>query len=362
MTFSTPSDLLRFLIGDDAPVVALGIPAEATREGRKRWGPSRLQPAEVTQVVAQHIAGVIAPREAFSEGGKSWREDRARWLGAYVLRRDEDGKPYCRWIVLDTDVKTGDHARGLTQEEATALALALYDVAAEAGLRPFLERSHSGKGWHLWILFDRDVGGAFAHWLAGSIAGAAAEVAGLDGPPEAFPKQADPPTLGNLVALPFTGSPRGEDGGLLFDRDGSPLDVSTIALSDPSPWLARFAEYDHLRLLAERRDVERRMQWRNAPDHAGSFDSDSVTCEDVARALAPHRITGETMREILIDCPRHASTSHRSLGVARDGTGWWCFACATGGGSYSLARWLLPDGTCHRDITEALRFASGVRA
>lgn len=362
MAFTTPSSLLRFLIGDAAPVVALGIPAEATRDGRKLWVPSRLRPGEVAQVVAQHIAGAIVPREAFRESGTTWREDRARWLGSYVLRRDRAGNRYCRWIAIDTDVKSGDHARGLTQEQATALALALYDVAAEAGLHPFLERSHSGKGWHAWILFDRDVSAAFAHWLAGSIAGAAAELIGLDGPPESFPKQADPPTLGNLVALPFTGSPRGEDGGRLFDRDGAALDLSAISLSDPSRWLERFTEYERLRLLAKQRDEERRTQWRDAPGRADDFDTDSVSCEDVARSLAPHRITSETARELLMDCPRHASTSHKSLGVARDGSGWWCFACGKGGHSYQLARWLLPDDACHRDIIAALRFASGVRA
>jgi len=360
--FADAEDLLLFLLGP-AAVVAVGVPADPKRERRKLWIPSRVAPNELPVLVAQHLNGALAPREVHRErGGGPWIESRARWLGAYVIHRDENRRPICRWIVLDTDVKSADHARGLTQEDATRLALAVYEIADGAGLHPFLERSHSGKGWHVWVLFDRAVPAAFANWLSASIAAAAAKSVALVDVPESFPKQADPPTLGSLVALPLTGSPRGTDGGRLLDREGVALHIHAVRLSDPSHWVQRFAGVEQLRLIAATKEERRRTEWRVAGKESHRFDADVVSCEAVARAIAPHRITEETARELRMDCPRHASASRRSLGVQRDGAGWYCFGCAVGGGSYALAKWLLPDGTRHRAIVDALRFAAGVTA
>jgi len=57
----------------------------------------------------------------------------------------------------------------------------------------------------------------------------------------------------------------------------------------------------------------------------------SVPIGDLARELLAGRITQETPRGFLCDCPNHVSSSKKSLSVSLDDGFWYCFGCGIGG-------------------------------
>jgi hypothetical protein len=137
-----------------------------------------------------------------------------------------------RWLCLDFD--GAGHADALADPQAAAVAA--FDAFTTRGLPAYLERSGSGKGWHLWCFFDPPIAAEKARRLGHALApknAALADGSGEVADPrsargiEVFPKQ---PKIrergfGNLVWLPWwTGA---ADGGNTFYRradDGS-LDV-----------------------------------------------------------------------------------------------------------------------------------------
>lgn len=60
----------------------------------------------------------------------------------------------------------------------------------------------------------------------------------------------------------------------------------------------------------------------------------------VARELLGDRITQESDRLLQCDCPHHQSQSKRSLHIALDKQGWYCFACGVGGGVLQLVEFI----------------------
>lgn len=355
----TPVEMLSHLLRD-AETVAIGVPHDGTPP--RFWFPSQTDANEHADLIQQHRDGTIDPRLAAKGRGGHQRQELERqavWLGIYTIIRDDDGKPWAWWLALDTDVKAEGHKRGLTQEQADALADIIVRIMTEAGLCPIKERSHSGRGWHVWALFSERIPGPMAEWLASLIATAAASAAGLsDGAkPEAFPKCGDPPTLGNLVAAPLTGAPRGPGGGQIINATIDLVPPSVIA-EWKRQWIDALAATERLKREQELAAEVRRDRWK-ASGKAPRIDFDRVTCETVARALAPERITSSDDGDLYLDCPRHASSSRRSLTVSRSDGGWWCFGCAKGGGSLLLARWLMPDATEFREICKALEGVTG---
>ena len=63
-----------------------------------------------------------------------------------------------------------------------------------------------------------------------------------------------------------------------------------------------------------------------------------VDIGEIARELIGDRITQESRQTLFCDCPNHRSQSHRSLHVWLDKQGWFCHACATGGGRVAVGR------------------------
>ena len=61
---------------------------------------------------------------------------------------------------------------------------------------------------------------------------------------------------------------------------------------------------------------------------------------EIARQLLGRRITQETPRALLCDCPNHKSLSHRSLQVMLDKQGWFCHGCAVGGDVLQLVEFI----------------------
>ena len=65
-----------------------------------------------------------------------------------------------------------------------------------------------------------------------------------------------------------------------------------------------------------------------------------IGIEDVATELLSDRITDRSGDTITCDCPRHASTSHRSLHVNTSKQLWYCFGCQVGGDVLQLVEWV----------------------
>jgi len=61
---------------------------------------------------------------------------------------------------------------------------------------------------------------------------------------------------------------------------------------------------------------------------------------DVARELIGDRIQDESGDVLYVDCPRHASVSHRSLQIDRRKQNWYCFGCAKGGDVLHLVEFI----------------------
>lgn len=61
---------------------------------------------------------------------------------------------------------------------------------------------------------------------------------------------------------------------------------------------------------------------------------------DIAREVLAGRITEESPRGFLCDCPRHVSTSKRSLHVSLDDGFWYCFGCGVGGDVLQLVEFV----------------------
>jgi hypothetical protein len=131
-----------------------------------------------------------------------------------------------KWLCLDFD-GGADHADALA--DPTAAALAAVRAFAGAGLPAHLERSKSGKGWHLWCFFSEPISAGNARALGKRLAPSDAPlVAGGVADPERshgieiFPKQeklrrrGGSTGLGNMVWAPwFYGA---SEGGNLFHR------------------------------------------------------------------------------------------------------------------------------------------------
>jgi hypothetical protein len=72
-----------------------------------------------------------------------------------------------RWLVIDFD-GGGEHSAPLA--EPMAVALSVLHLCYRAGLHAYLERSYSGKGWHLWVFFDTPVPARKARQLGFALA------------------------------------------------------------------------------------------------------------------------------------------------------------------------------------------------
>jgi len=129
-------------------------------------------------------------------------------IGVYPLLLDET----CWFLAIDFDKKTW-------QEDA----IAFLEVCREMGVSAALERSRSGQGGHVWMFFDRPVGGSMARKFGCTILTRAMErrhQIGLDSYDRFFPSQDTLPKggFGNLIALPLQFVPRKKDNTVFIDE------------------------------------------------------------------------------------------------------------------------------------------------
>lgn len=247
-------------------------------------------------------------------------------VGSYCPGLDDS----TRWLCIDFD---GDGHAGALVDPLGAATTALDSFTAE-GLPAYLERSGSGKGWHLWCFFEPALSAAKAQALGRALAPKDALLTDkrLADPIsgrgiEVFPKQAKHHTakgFGNLLWLPWWhGAPEGAN---TFYRRGPGGHLEAYAPTELSTASAEVVE----RVLSTRAQSGATAQatTRNA---SGSGLSEAAWADWRRRALAALPLeavygtwlTGEVTGAGWLQCRDPASSSgdqHPSAGVA-DGTG-----------------------------------------
>jgi superfamily II DNA or RNA helicase len=160
-------------------------------------------------------------------------------IGIYPLLADES----CWLVAIDLDGPTWPEDAG-----------ALRDVASEADVRVLVERSRSGHGAHVWVLFARPVAARIARGIGSWLLTQAMSrrSISMDSYDRLFPNQDTMPSggFGNLIALPLQRARRGE-GCTLF------LDGALEPYPDQWAYLAGVRRLDYTRAEVLASDAER---------------------------------------------------------------------------------------------------------
>ena len=166
------------------------------------WRPGVCEKPRVKCAVCTHRRFV-----AFCEAEVRRHLEGRQTIGIYPLLSDET----CRLVAIDLDGPSW-------REDAAALR----DCAVEAGVPVLVERSRSGQGAHVWVLFSRPVAARIARaigsWLLTQAMSRRA--ISMDSYDRLFPNQDTMPAggFGNLIALPLQHARRG-DGCTVFLDD-----------------------------------------------------------------------------------------------------------------------------------------------
>lgn len=138
-------------------------------------------------------------------------------IGVYAILPDNT----CQFLCCDFDDKSCEHGY---QKDVMAYVGACRDW----GIPAYIERSRSGNGAHVWILFNEPVKARTARGLGNAILTEAMEREGrmsFKSYDRFFPNQDFMPAggFGNLVALPLQGRARKDGNSVFVDEDFIPL-------------------------------------------------------------------------------------------------------------------------------------------
>jgi superfamily II DNA or RNA helicase len=180
-----------------------GVPADI-----KDWKAINTSRPEERKKVAQKTRKFLPMTDAVIEQHLLGKET----IGVYPLLPDET----CWFLAADFDKKTWEYD-----------ALAFLETCTELNVHAALERSRSGKGGHVWVLFDRALPAITARKLGCAILTRTMErrhQLGLDSYDRFFPNQDTMPKggFGNLIALPLQFAPRKLGNSVFIDTDFNP--------------------------------------------------------------------------------------------------------------------------------------------
>lgn len=138
-------------------------------------------------------------------------------VGVYAILPDNS----CCFLCCDFDDKSCEHGY---QDDVRAYV----SVCRDWGVPAYIERSRSGNGAHVWILFDEHIKAQTARRLGNAILTEAMEREGkmsFKSYDRFFPNQDYMPTggFGNLVALPLQGRARKDGNSVFVDDDFIPF-------------------------------------------------------------------------------------------------------------------------------------------
>ena len=151
------------------------------------------------EVIRWHLSGADAEGKPFV-------------AGIYPLLADDS----CWFVAIDFD-KSG------WREDASACL----ETCRHLDLPAALERSRSGNGAHLWLLFEEPLPASLARRLASHVLTETMErrpQVGLDSYDRLFPNQDTMPQggVGNLIALPLQKAPRDQANSIFLNEDLAP--------------------------------------------------------------------------------------------------------------------------------------------
>lgn len=138
-------------------------------------------------------------------------------VGIYAISPDNT----CHFLCCDFDDKNCEH--GYQKD-----VMAYVSVCRDWGIRAYIERSRSGKGAHVWILFAAPIKAKAARRLGNAILSEAMDREGrmsFKSYDRFFPNQDFMPAggFGNLVALPLQGKARKEGNSVFVNDDFVPF-------------------------------------------------------------------------------------------------------------------------------------------
>ena len=247
--------------------------------------------------------------------------------GAYTQREFKKGF-FCAYAVFDFDVMRENHPTGFAAPgDALTAAKELQASLTAHGLTSTLERSQSGFGFHVWVLWSG--------WLPLADAYRFGRYFLKDQPHlECFPKSEHLAAgkKGSLIALPCAAGSKSAlwcERRQAWLRDRVHVPVNNVEAVRDILAIQPLVIFD---------------QPKQHPVRVSRVgDMPPVSCEAVLRHVAPERITKETEATLFVDCPAHASRSKISLHVDRAEDVFYCHGCGEGGKSWVLLTWLMPD-------------------
>ena len=251
-----------------------------TQPGRSGWAPrcdNEWRPGVCEKPRVKCAACAQRRFVAFAEPEVRRHLEGRQTIGIYPLLSDET----CWLVAVDLD--------GASWREDAA---ALREAATEAAVPVLVERSRSGEGAHVWVLFSRPVAARVARSVASWLLTQAMSrrAIAMDSYDRLFPNQDTMPAggFGNLIALPLQRERRAHGCTVFLDESMQP---------HPDQWayLAGVSRLDGDRAELLARDAERTgatLSLAHWADGATAAPARRLTCAPVSATTVTARLAG----------------------------------------------------------------------